>query len=129
MTVTNYYDALQRPTGRLFPDGTTTSNLYYRLDGQSYSNSSGGTNLLDLSATKDRLGDWMYFSYDAMRRKVYETNALNTVTAYGYCQCGALDSVTYAINTPVEQTMNFTYDKQGNTTEISYPDGSGVTNK
>ncbi len=55
LTVTNYYDALQRPTGRLFLDGTTTSNLYCRLDGQSYPNSSGGTNLLDLSATKDRL--------------------------------------------------------------------------
>src|SRR6266568_9568208 len=64
-----------------------------------------------------------------MRRKVYETNALNTVTAYGYCQCGALESVTYPLNTPVQQAINYTYDKQGNTTVITYPDGSGVTNK
>src|SRR5436190_1562262 len=129
LTVTNYYDALQRLAGRLFPDGTTTSNLYYRLDGQSYPNSSGGTNLLDLTATKDRFGDWTYFAYDAMRRKVYETNAIGTVTAYDYCQCGALESVTYALSTPVQQTINYNYDKQGNTTVITYPDGTGVTNR
>ena len=35
-----------------------------------------------------------------MRRTIYETNALGTVTAYGYCQCGALESVTSALGKP-----------------------------
>ncbi len=27
LSVTNYYDALQRPTGRLYPDSTYTTNI------------------------------------------------------------------------------------------------------
>src|SRR6266568_3809009 len=127
LTITNYWDNLQRLTGRLYPDGTTTSNLYYRLDGQSYANSSGGTNLLDLTATRDRLTNWTYFAYDAMRRTIYETNALGTVTGYGYCQCGALESVTSALGKPEQLVTQHFHDNQGKRTSTIYPDGSGTT--
>src|SRR6266536_3398361 len=64
-----------------------------------------------------------------MRRKVHETSALGTVTAYGYCQCGALQYVTNALSTSVQQVTHYVYDNQGNITSTFYPDGSGVTNK
>jgi len=127
LTITNYWDNLQRLTGRLYPDGTTTSNLYYRLDGQSYPNSSGGTNLLDLTATRDRITNWTYFAYDVMRRTIYETNAVGTVTAYGYCQCGALESATSALGKPEQLVTYHAHDNQGRRTSTIYPDTSGMT--
>lgn len=77
LIVTNFWDNLQRLTGRLYPDGTTTSNLYYRLDNTSYQGSSGGTNILDLTATRDRMTNWTCLAYNAMRQLTYQTNALN----------------------------------------------------
>src|SRR6266571_2674116 len=129
LTITNYWDNLQRLTGRLYPDGSTTSNLYYRLDGQSHPNSSGGTNLLDLTATRNRLTNWNYFAYDAMRRNIYLTNALGTVTAYGYCQCGALEYVTKALGKAEQLVTHHVHDNQGRITSTFYPDGSGMTNQ
>jgi YD repeat-containing protein len=46
MTVVNTYDNLQRLTSRNYPDGTYMSNQYTRLD---------------LTATRDRLGNWTYY--------------------------------------------------------------------
>src|SRR5206468_12633861 len=65
LTTTSFWDGLNRPTSTLFPDGTTTSNLYAR----------GATKLLDLTGTKDRLGYWTYFDYNGIRQKIAETNA------------------------------------------------------
>src|SRR5205823_13782222 len=110
LTVTNFWDNLQRLSGRLYPDGTTTSNLYYRLDGQSYPNSSGGTNILDLTATKDRLGQWNYASYTPIRQLSSVTNVATNVTVYGYCQCGALETLTEALNTPLQQVTHYYHD-------------------
>ena len=64
MTVTKFWDGLHRLTGLGYPDATTTINLYVQ----------GGTAILDLTATKDRLGNWMYFNYDSLRRKIGETS-------------------------------------------------------
>lgn len=36
LTMTNSWDNLQRLTGVIYPDGTTVSNIYYRLDGNSF---------------------------------------------------------------------------------------------
>src|ERR1051326_6219317 len=128
LTITNYWDNLQRLTGRLYADGTTTSNLYSRGDAQSYPNSSGGTNLLDRTATKDRLGAWAYFTYDAARRIIYETNALGTVSAYGYCQCATLEYVTNPLGKAEQLVTHHVHDNQGRLTTTFYPDGSGMTN-
>lgn len=112
LTTTNYWDALNRLTGVLYPDGTTTTNLY----------AAGSTKILDLTATKDRLGHWTYFGYDGVRRKIAETNANSVVNRYGYCDCGTLLSVTNAWNTPAQFVTSFGYDNQGNRIYTTYPD-------
>jgi RHS repeat-associated protein len=117
MAVTNCWDALNRLTGVVYPDGTTTSNLYTR----------GAVKILDLTATKDRLDHWTYFGYDSLRRKVAETNANSVITRYGFCDCGAVANVTNAWNTAVEMVTTFTYDYQGNRIFTTYPDAI-VTN-
>ncbi|HEX5221928.1 MAG TPA: hypothetical protein VFZ59_20365, partial [Verrucomicrobiae bacterium] len=112
LTVTNYWDGLSRLTGRKYPDGTTTSNIYTALD---------------ITATKDRMGFWSYAAYNGIRQKVAETNANGVVTRYGLCDCGALMSITNAWNTPVQLVTSFGYDLQGNRTHIYHPDAT-VTN-
>ncbi|HEX5218590.1 MAG TPA: hypothetical protein VFZ59_03395, partial [Verrucomicrobiae bacterium] len=112
LTVTNYWDGLARLTGRKYPDGTTTSNIYTALN---------------VTATKDRMGFWSYASYNGIRQKVAETNANGVVTRYGLCDCGAVMSVTNAWSTPAQLVTSFNYDLQGNRTHIFYPDAT-VTN-
>ena len=62
LTVTNYWDNLDRLATRLYPDGSSIQNLYYKLDGSGYSGSTGGTNLLDRTRHKDRMGNWTAFT-------------------------------------------------------------------
>ncbi|HEX5218777.1 MAG TPA: cysteine peptidase family C39 domain-containing protein [Verrucomicrobiae bacterium] len=112
LTVTNYWDGLSRLTGRKYPDGTTTSNIY---------------SALDITATKDRMGFWSYAEYNGIRQKVAETNANGVVTRYGLCDCGAVMSVTNAWNTPVQMVTSFGYDLQGNRLYTYFPDAT-VTN-
>jgi len=125
LVVTNYWDGLNRLTGTKHPDGTTTSNRY--TVATAYPNGSGGLNILDLTATKDRLGHWAYFGYDAVRRLTAETNANGAVTRYGYCTCGGVTLVTNAWNTSVQLVTQFDYDYQGNRTRVYHPDAT-VTN-
>jgi RHS repeat-associated protein len=106
---TNYYDALQRLIATRFPDGTYLSNVYTRLD---------------LTATRDRLGDWTYFGYDSVQQQTSVTNARGHVTTYNYCNCGALDSVSDALN----NTTYFYYDRAGRRIATVFPDNSWVTN-
>jgi RHS repeat-associated protein len=117
--VTNFWDNLQRLAGRQFWDGTTISNFYYKFDGP-FANSTGGTDLLDLTATKDRLGHTSYFKYDPMRRVTASTNALTNTTIYTYCLCGSLESISY----PTTNVNVFTYDNLGHLTDVSV-DGQG----
>src|SRR6266511_1095714 len=115
LTISNYWDNLQRLTGRLYPDSTFITNSYDRLD---------------LVQVVDRLGYTNRYSYNAHREKTRETNALGVVTAYDYCQCGALDNVTYAVGiTGLEQLTHFVYDNQGNRIETDFPDGTVLRNK
>lgn len=113
MTVTNFWDGLNRLTGQRYPDGTTTSNIYTRLE---------------VTATKDRLGQWTYSGYDSLRRIIAETNANGIVTRYGYCPCGSVGSVTNAWGTALAQATAFEYDYQGHLLATSYADGYAVTN-
>ena len=112
LTVTNYWDNLQRLTGEKYPDGTTTSNRYTALD---------------VTARKDRLGNWAYTGFNAIRQPLAETNANNTITRYGYCECGALLSVTNGWNSSAQLVTSFGYDNQGNRVFTYYPDAT-VTN-
>ena len=117
LTVTNFWDGLNRLTGTRYADGTTTTNLF----------KIGTTSILDLTAAKDRLGNWTYFGYDSLRRKIAETNANSVITRYGYCDCGGMSYVTNAWNTPVQMVTWFEYDFQGNRIYTHYPDMT-VTN-
>jgi RHS repeat-associated protein len=114
LNVTNYYDNLQRLTGLLYPDGTYITNFYENLD---------------LVKTLDRLGYTNTFGYNSVRQLTAHTNALGTVTRYGYCECGALGYVTNAWDTALEQVTHFVYDNQGRRTETYRPDGWSITNR
>ena len=103
LATTNTWDKLNRLTGTAFPDGSMVSNLYTKLD---------------LTATKDRMGHWTYFGYDNLRRNTALTNALQNVTLYNYCTCGALESVLDAAT----NLTQFFYDNQGNLTNTIYAD-------
>ena len=107
LTVTNTWDALNRLRKVAFPDGTFITNSYDKLD---------------LTRTVDRMGFVNSFAYDNMRRKVGWTNALGRVTSYGYCSCGALESIA----DPLTNITTFYYDNQGRRTEIVYPDSYTV---
>jgi RHS repeat-associated protein len=108
LTVTKSWDGLNRLTGAGFPDNTTVSNIYSRLD---------------LVATKDRLGNWSYFSFDGLQHLITVTNANNAVTTYSWCGCGSLESIVDALTN--QTTLH--YDNQGNLTNVVYPDTSTVT--
>ncbi len=128
LVIAYYWDGLNRPTGTSFPDGTTTTNLYKILGGTPFPNSSGGTEILDLTATKDRMGHWTTYLYDSLRRRIAETNANNVATEYGYCTCGAVSTLIKASGTPVQEVTSFDYDYQGNLTFVWNADGYNVTN-
>jgi YD repeat-containing protein len=108
LAVTNVYDNFQRATNVLDARG----KIVYKYD------------KLDLVQLVDRMGFTNSFGYDAVRRKVADTNALGFYTLYNYCTCGALDSIRDAAG-------NFTYlyyDNEGRMTNVVYPDGYSVTN-
>jgi len=112
LTTTNFWDDLQRLTGVLYPDGTTISNRYDKLD---------------VIAAKDRMNQWTYASYNEARQPTYVTNANLVVTRYDYCTCGALESIRGALGTADEQLISYGYDYQGNQTYSYGPDGT-ITN-
>jgi RHS repeat-associated protein len=112
LTTTNYWDDLQRPVATVWPDGSSVSNFY---------------SILDKTAVKDRMNFWSYAGYNANRQKISETNALGTVTRYGYCDCGAMTSRTNAWGTCAEQHIAYAYDYQGNRTYTFLPDAT-ITN-
>lgn len=106
--VTTYtYDNLNRLTSVGYLDGTTTSNIY---------------NNLDVVATKDRLNQWTYFSYNAVRQVIATTNADGQVTTYDYCGCGSPDQIN-EWNGSTQLTILLNYDINGQLTNVMYPDG------
>lgn len=105
---TNTWDGLNRLTSTAYPDGTSISNVYYRLD---------------LVAAKDRMTNWTYYGYDGLDHLSTVTNANSAVTTYSWCGCGSLTAILDAqLNTT---TLN--YDNQGNLTNITFPDFSSLT--
>jgi RHS repeat-associated protein len=109
LTVGYSWDNLQRLTGMSFPDTTSVSNLYDRLD---------------LQATKDRLNHWTSASYDNHGFLAFVTNALNKTVSFGYCSCGLLESTIDELG----KTTAFHYDNVGRRAWTDYPAGISVTN-
>ena len=105
LNLTATWDNLLRLTGVQFPDGTYASNSF---------------NKLDLGGTRDRLGNWTYYGYDAARHLTSLTNANNAVTIFDWCGCGALTEIIDPLSNPT----TFNYDNQGNLTNVTYPDYS-----
>ena len=96
----------------MFPDATSRSNVYSKLD---------------LAAAKDRLGNWSYYGRDSQRRLIEETNSDGVITRYGYCECGSLSALTNAWNTADQMVTQHGYDYQGNRMIMVFPDAL-VTN-
>lgn len=109
LTTTNLYDSLQRITNMAYPDGTSNSFVF---------------NKLDLVQVIDRLGFKTSFLYDSMRELIAATNANGAVTRYNYCSCGALTSIEDAAG-----ATNFLfYDNAGRLINEVYADCYSVTN-
>jgi RHS repeat-associated protein len=108
LTVTNFWDGLNRLTGTAFPDGTTVSNTYDRLY---------------LGATKDRLGHWTRYGYDALQHLTSITDARSNLTQFGWCDCGALSTITNALT----NVTSLSYNNQGLLINILFADNSSVT--
>ncbi|MGH7977780.1 MAG: RHS repeat-associated core domain-containing protein [Limisphaerales bacterium] len=106
--VTDYtYDNLNRLTSIGYPDGTTISNVYNRLD---------------IVATKDRLNQWTYYGFNQVRQLMAMTNADGQVTTYDYCGCGSPDEIIHWDGSwPL--TTQIAYDMAGLVTNVIYPDG------
>ena len=111
LTVANTFDGLNRLTSTVFPDNTSISNIYARLD---------------LVATKDRLTNWTYYAFDGLQHLTNVVNANNAMTAYKWCGCGSLYQIIDAVNGTNNPTT-LDYDNQGNLTSIVYPDSSSLS--
>jgi RHS repeat-associated protein len=102
------WDALERLTSASFPDTTTLSNVYNRLD---------------LTAQKDRLNHWTWADYDSLDHLASITDARTNTTLLGWCDCGALTSIT----DPLTNTTSVAYNYQGLWTNIFFGDNSSLT--
>lgn len=102
------YDNLDRTTLVTHPDATTDQNVYERLD---------------LSASKNRAGEWRRFWHNGLRQLGFEQDARGRVTSYEWCRCGDLRKLT----DPRAQVTWWKRDAQGRVYEKVYPDNSKTT--
>ncbi len=108
LTTTFTWDKLNRMVSQSDSEGYV-SNIYTKLD---------------LSASRDKLGNWTYYGYDALQHLVAVTNANQEVALASYCSCGALNWM----RDPLGYFTYYNYDLAGRMTSIQYPDGYTVTN-
>ena len=107
-TVTFGYDNLDRLISVTYPDLTSESSIY---------------TLLDVTKYTDRLNRETTCVYNSLRQAVSRTDALNLVTRYGYCRCGALSSLT----DPLGRTTTWEYDLQSRKIAKIYADATRTT--
>ncbi len=93
-TRTHLYDALNRRVRTVYEDGTAIEYTWDKLD---------------LVRVRDRLGRVTRYEYDALRRKVAETDPGGRQTRYTYDASGRLLSIT----NPLGQVTGYEYDLQG----------------
>ena len=110
LTLAYTWDGLNRLTGMVFPDNSSVSNIYNRLD---------------LVASKDRLNNWTYSAFDGLQHLITVTNANSAVTTYSWCGCGSLNLIVDALT----NYTSMSYDNQGNLTNVVFPDYSSLTYK
>ncbi|MGH8094998.1 MAG: RHS repeat-associated core domain-containing protein [Chthoniobacterales bacterium] len=115
--VTTDYDNLDRPTQITYPDGTSQQFQY----AQDFGN--GPLTILDLSASKDRVGRWTYRHYTANRQMDSMTDPLGQTTSYAWCTCGALIGIT----DPNGNVTTFNRDLQSRLTSKVFADNSSIT--
>jgi len=115
-TVTTDYDNLDRKTAVTYPDGTHEEFQYKQNFGQ------GTTTILDLTASRDRLGRWTNRHYNANRQMDSMTDPANRTTLYGWCTCGSLNSIT----DPNGSVTTFHRDLQGRVYQKVFADTSTV---
>ena len=107
----NTWDALNRQTSTRFPDGTYTSNLWEKLD---------------LIGTRDRLGQWTRYQFNAVRQLMAMTSANGAATEYQYCGCGAPSQITvWNGSTPLVTQLS--YNLAGQLITATYPDTYQLT--
>ncbi len=115
-TITTDYDNLDRKTQVTYPDGTYQQFQYT----QDFGN--GPQTILDLTASKDRRGLWTYRHYNANRQMDSITDPQNQTTLYGWCNCGALESIT----DPKAQVTRFHRDIQSRVYQKEFFDGTTI---
>jgi YD repeat-containing protein len=101
------WDNLNRLTSIIYPDSTTISNVYDKLD---------------LVATKDRLNNWTYFGYNSLRQLLAMTNANGRITQWEYCDCGSPSRIT-EWNGVTPRYTYFFYNMAGRVTNAIFADG------
>jgi RHS repeat-associated protein len=107
LTTVNNWDALNRLLSTTYPDGTSVTYSYNRLD---------------LAQVWDRLGFTKFYAYDSLRRMIYAGDELGRQTFYNYCTCGALES----IKDPAGNFTTFTYDNAGDRLTVTYADNYSI---
>lgn len=89
------WDKLDRLLKVSYPDGTSSSNIYQKLD---------------RVAHQDRLGKWSYADYDSMGQLESSIDANTNITQYSWCLCGALESIL----DPLSHLTSYIRDNNGN---------------
>src|SRR6266511_2470692 len=123
LVLTSSWADLQRLTRVDFPDSTYIQHAY---------TNGSGVLLLDRTFTRDRMGFETRYEYNGVRQLTTVTRAngaQNQVTVYDYCLCGAPNSITEGYGTSSPESTLFSYDLQGNRTNIVYPDTTSFSYK
>ena len=113
-TVTTDYDNLDRKTKVTYPDGT--------FEQFQYTDNITGAMTLDLTASRDRRGLWTYRHYNANRQVDSINDPANRTTNFGWCTCGALESIT----DPKGQITTFHRDLQGRVYQKVFADNTTI---
>ena len=113
-TTTTDYDNLDRKTKVTYPDAT-----YQQFQ---YMDNVTGVMTLDLTGSRDRRGLWTYRHYDANRHMDSITDPQNRTTHYGWCTCGALESIT----DPNTHVTTFNRDLQSRVYQKVFGDGTSI---
>jgi len=114
-TTTTDYDNLDRPIKVTYPD--TTFQEF------KYTDNITAAMTLDLTGTRDRRGRWTYRRYNANRQMVSIKDPLNRETLYGWCTCGALESIT----DPRGKATTFIRDLQSRVTSKVFADTKSIS--